>query len=100
MITVVTVELACDRAPRAQVEVDTARVTTATAATATTPATTRPRLPSNPTLAADALPALSDLPPARRAIQVVGDERQVDADAARARGLFVVDLSDAWAPTI
>src|SRR5262245_59626838 len=35
--------------------------------------------------AADALPGLSDLPPERRAIQIVDGERQVDADAARAR---------------
>ena len=38
-----------------------------------------------PIAAADALPALSDLPPERRAIQVVGSgENPVDADAARA----------------
>ena len=61
-------------------------------------------------LAADALPALPDLPPERRAVQVVGvegagvgqqlEERLVDADAARARGLTVVDLSDDWAPAV
>jgi hypothetical protein len=49
----------------------------------------------------DALPTAVDLPPERRAIQVVGGvERQVDADAARARGLTIVDLSDAWAPSV
>jgi len=51
--------------------------------------------------AADALPALLDLPPERRAIQVVAAaERQVDADAARASGLTIVDLSDSWAPAV
>jgi hypothetical protein len=74
------------------------------------PARPRPHF----TLAADALPALSDLPPERRAIQIVasgdrsdagedgqdGKERQVDADAARARGLTIVDLSDGWAPGV
>ena len=30
----------------------------------------------------------------------MSEERQVDADAARARGLTVVDLSDGWAPSI
>ena len=61
------------------------------------PARPRPQ----PIAAADALPALSDLPPERRAIQVVGSgENQVDADAARARGLVIVDLSDAWAPSV
>ncbi len=49
----------------------------------------------------DALPELPDLPPERRAIQVVDDrERVVDADAARARGLTIVDLSDGWAPSV
>jgi len=81
-------------------------VAPAVAATVT-PAAPRPR--PSPLPAADALPALSDLPPERRAIQIVGvgqnaaeqlPERQVDADAARARGLTVVDLSDAWAPAV
>lgn len=49
----------------------------------------------------DALPEARGLPPERRAIQVVnGVERMVDADAARARGLTLVDLSDEWAPFI
>jgi hypothetical protein len=49
----------------------------------------------------DALPPVADLAPERRAIQVVaGEERLVDVEAARARGLGVVDLSDAWAPAI
>ncbi|HSZ81077.1 MAG TPA: L,D-transpeptidase [Polyangia bacterium] len=48
-----------------------------------------------------ALPAARDLPPERRAIQVVGGvERVVDADVARARGLTLVDLGDDWAPAI
>ena len=50
----------------------------------------------------DALPeSSSDLPPERRAIQVAfGKERVVDADAARGRGLTIVDLSDDFAPFI
>ena len=53
------------------------------------------------TVAADASPALPDLPPERRAFQVVAqEERSVDAAAARAQGLTIVDLSDAWAPTV
>jgi hypothetical protein len=49
----------------------------------------------------DALPAAADLPPERRAIQVVnGEERVVDADLARARGLTLVDLGDDWAPAL
>jgi hypothetical protein len=41
------------------------------------------------------------LPPERQAIQVVGgQERVVDAEAARARGLTLVDLGDDWAPAI
>ena len=48
-----------------------------------------------------ALPAAADLPPERRALQVVhGEERMVDAELARARGLTLVDLSDGWAPAI
>jgi hypothetical protein len=58
-----------------------------------------PRRASLP--AADALPAAHDLPPERRAIQVVGGlERTVDVEEARARGLTVVDLSDAWVPSV
>jgi hypothetical protein len=57
--------------------------------------------PRDRAFAADALPALPDLPPERRAIQVVAAaERQVDAEAARARGLTIVDLSDGWAPAV
>ncbi|HVX98086.1 MAG TPA: L,D-transpeptidase [Polyangia bacterium] len=49
----------------------------------------------------DALPAATDLPAERRAIQVVnGEERVVDADLARARGLTLVDLGDDWAPAL
>jgi hypothetical protein len=46
-------------------------------------------------------PAAADLPPDRRAVQIIGDdERVVDVEAARARGLVVVDLSDDWAPAV
>jgi hypothetical protein len=54
----------------------------------------------------DVLPAAGpEIPPERRAIQVVGagsavSERQVDADAARARGLTLVDLGDDWTPAV
>lgn len=50
----------------------------------------------------DALPlAPPELPEPRRALQIVaGVERVVDADAARAAGLTLVDLSDGWAPLI
>jgi hypothetical protein len=49
----------------------------------------------------DPLPAAPDVPPERRAIQVVGgQERVVDADVARERGLTIVDLSDDWAPAL
>ena len=49
----------------------------------------------------DALPEARGLPADKRAIQVVnGVERTVDAEAARARGLTLVDLSDEWAPII
>ncbi len=49
----------------------------------------------------DALPFAADLAPERRAIQVAGGaERVVDVEAARARGLTVVDLSDAWVPSV
>jgi hypothetical protein len=65
-------------------------------AAAPRPPRRRPKAPD-----ADALPAASDLPPERRAIQVVaGEERVVDADVARARGLTIVDLSDGWAPAL
>ncbi len=62
-------------------------------------ASTKPPAPPKPD--PDALPPAVDLPPERRAIQIVnGEERVVDADAARARGLTIVDLSDDWAPFI
>ncbi len=49
----------------------------------------------------DALPPAPSLPIERRALQVVdGEDRIVDADLARARGLTLVDLSDGWAPRI
>jgi hypothetical protein len=65
------------------------------------PAATPPRAPRPSLPAADALPATPDLPPERRAIQVVGgSERTVDVETARARGLTVVDLSDAWLPSV
>jgi len=58
-----------------------------------------PRRPSAPD--PDALPPAAGLPPERRAIQVVdGEERVVDADVARARGLTLVELGDDWAPAI
>ena len=95
---------ACDRAKPTPPAERPRPSAAATAAPPPAPARPRPQ----PIAAADALPALSDLPPERRAIQVVGSgengadlqERQVDADAARARGLVVVDLSDAWAPSV
>jgi hypothetical protein len=53
------------------------------------------------------LPAApTELPPERRAIQVIvgtdgtTTEQVVDADVARARGLTIVDLSDDWAPAV
>jgi hypothetical protein len=58
-----------------------------------------PTAPPAPDL--DALPAATGLPPDRRALQVVaGRDRLVDAQAARQRGLSVVDLSDGWAPNV
>jgi hypothetical protein len=60
-----------------------------------------PRSPPAGVLEADALPPVADLAPERRAIQVAGGvERTVDVEAARARGLTVVDLSDAWVPSV
>jgi hypothetical protein len=65
------------------------------------PAVHRPRKPKSTAPDPDALPAAADLPPERRAIQVVnGEERVVDAEAARARGLTLVELGDDWAPAI
>jgi hypothetical protein len=59
------------------------------------------RAPALPEPDVDALPEARDLPPERRAIQFSGGaEHVVDADIARARGLTLVDLSDAWAPAI
>jgi hypothetical protein len=58
-----------------------------------------PRAPGGPD--PDALPAVQDLPAERRAIQVVdGRERVVDVEAARVRGLTLVDLSDGWSPSV
>ncbi len=97
--------IGCERA-RPPAAVETPRVPALAKAAPPAPPV-RPRPP--PIATADALPALSDLPAERRAVQVVAagddsrglpEERQVDADAARARGLTVVDLSDAWAPSI
>jgi len=98
--------VACNRAPKQTAPTDVPRAPVL--ANTAPPDPPRPR--ARPIAAADALPALPDLPPERRAIQVVGsgengggenfEERQVDADAARARGLTVVDLSDAWAPSV
>lgn len=68
-------------------------------AVATAPVARVRRAPwSNP----DALPAApADLPEARRAWQLVaGQPRSVDAEAARAAGLTLVDLSDDWAPLL
>ena len=60
-----------------------------------------PRSPPAGVPEADALPAAADLAPERRAIEVAGGaERTVDVEAARARGLTVVDLSDAWVPSV
>ncbi len=58
-----------------------------------------PAKPPEPDL--DALDEAKGLPPERRAIQTVaGQERVVDAEQARKRGLTLVDLSDEWAPII
>src|SRR5207302_1922882 len=59
------------------------------------------RLPVFPDPDVDALPTAPDVPSERRAIQFAGtQERVVDVDVARARGLTLVDLGDAWAPAI
>jgi hypothetical protein len=104
ILATIAATVGCGRPKQpASVPVETQRAP----AVATPAPPVRPR--PQPIAAADALPALSELPPERRAIQVVGageifqgqlEERQVDADAARARGLAVVDLSDGWAPSI
>jgi hypothetical protein len=63
------------------------------------PKAARPAPPPKPD--PDALPPAAGLPPERRALQVVhGQDRVVDAEVARARGLTLVDLSDEWAPYI
>jgi hypothetical protein len=104
MVVTIATAFACNRAPSSAPVAS--RVAPAVSP-AVAPAATRPR--PTPLPAADALPALSDLPPERRAIQIAGVakndpeqllERQVDAEAARARGLTVVDLSDTWAPAV
>jgi hypothetical protein len=100
IVAAISAVFGCRRAEKAASGVDAGRAPAVSA-----PATP----PRRATPAADALPALSDLPAERRAIQVVGvqkdgaeklEERQVDADAARARGLAIVDLSDEWAPGV
>ncbi len=56
--------------------------------------------PAPPT-PADALPSRPDLPPAARALIVVGGaERWVSADAAVAAGYTLIDLGDEWTPFI
>ena len=61
------------------------------------PTAVEPPIPDEDALS----PAPSSIPPERRALQVVGGaERVVDADAARGRGLTIVDLSDDFAPYI
>jgi hypothetical protein len=63
--------------------------------------TAPPPPPAPPKPDPDALPIAEGLPPERRAIQVVhGQERVVDAELARERGLTIADLSDPWAPFI
>jgi hypothetical protein len=60
-----------------------------------------PRAPRATLPAADVLPAVADLPADQRAVQVVGgSERTVAVGAAHAGGLTVVDLSDAWVPSV
>jgi hypothetical protein len=59
------------------------------------------RAPRPPLPDVDPLPPAPSVPAERRAIQVVGgEERVVDADVARERGLTLVDLSDGWAPAL
>ena len=65
------------------------------------PSPSLPRAPRATLPAADQLPAVPDLPEEQRAVQVVGgSERTVAVGAAHARGLTVVDLSDAWVPSV
>jgi hypothetical protein len=72
----------------------------------TTAARRAPSAPPAPTRShghnPDLLPAAdASLPDDRRALQISdGQERSVDVELARARGLTVVDLSDGWAPII
>jgi hypothetical protein len=96
-LAVLVLSLACgSRAPVAAPPPAPVRTAEHASAPAPIPPPPRASLP-----AADALPAATELPPERRAIQVVGGaERTVDAEAARARGLTVVDLSDAWLPSV
>jgi hypothetical protein len=83
--------LGCGREPPPVPPAPAARVASAAPAAPRRPAAHDP----------DALPAVPDLPPERRAIQVVdGQERVVDADEARAHGLTIVDLSDGWSPSV
>ena len=107
IVVAIAIAFGCNRAPSGAPVASRGAPAVSAAVTPVTPAA--PRLRPQPLPAADALPALSDLPPERRAIQIAGVaqndaqqllERQVDADAARARGLTVVDLSDGWAPAI
>ncbi|HEX3902503.1 MAG TPA: L,D-transpeptidase [Polyangia bacterium] len=99
-VALIAVTFGCrpkEAAPASKVAPDRppARAVVAPAAASPPPAP-RAQLPKE-----DTLPAAPDLPPERRAIQVVGaSERTVDAEAARARGLTVVDLSDAWVPSV
>lgn len=87
-------------APRAALSEDAAGEGASRLRAIAAPAPARaPRVPrTNP----DLLPAAAaDLPEERRTLQISDDvERTVDADAARAAGLTLVDLSDAWAPRL
>ncbi|HVV52549.1 MAG TPA: hypothetical protein VHO06_22975 [Polyangia bacterium] len=71
------------------------------------------RAPRGPVSEAEALKPRPDLPPAERALTVVGavpaqagqpakpgEERWIDAGAAEAAGFTLVDLSDDWTPYI
>jgi hypothetical protein len=77
----------------------TASVIAARPKPAPAPVPPKPAEPPKPDL--DAMDEASGLAPERRAIQVVaGQERVVDADKTKKRGLTLVDLSDEWAPYI
>lgn len=59
----------------------------------------RPPAPPPAEVERDPLRHRNDLPPERRALLMVGAaERIVDAEAARAAGYTLVDLSDGWTP--